>query len=62
MIKRSSWQLVFVMVAGLIALLSLGLVVAQTASATRSFSPEPVSAGTELTVTITGTGYGANVK
>ena len=26
--------------------------------ATRSFSPEPVPAGTELTVTITGTGYG----
>ena len=26
--------------------------------ATRFFSPEPVSAGTELTVTITGTGYG----
>ena len=58
MIKRTSWQLVFVMVAGLIALLSLGLVVAQTASAARSFSPEPVPAGTELTVTITGTGYG----
>ena len=58
MIKRTSWLLVFVMVAGLIGLSSLGLVAAQTASATRAFSPELVSAGTVLTVTIAGTGHG----